>query len=83
MSNDDKTVNILLDQLEKTHKLTSILTTGLVKVSIGILVAVTVVAVATIGSYFWSPDSYDYNIDNTNSTQLDSNTSIGGEDIDN
>lgn len=78
MSNDDKTVNILLDQLEKTHKLTSILTTGLVKVSIGILVAV-----ATIGSYFWSPDSYDYNIDNTNSTQLDSNTSIGGEDIDN
>lgn len=75
---ENKTIDILLDQLEKTHKLTSVLTTGLVKVSIGILIAVSVVAVATIGSYFWSPDSYSYSIDNTNSTQTDSNIDIGG-----
>lgn len=83
MEKDRDTVDILLEQLEKQHKLTSILTNGLVKVSLGILVMVGVISALTICSYFWSPDSYSCSIDNSNSTQTDSEFTIGGENIDN
>ena len=71
---------ILIKQLERQQEVIITLAKGLVKATVGILIAVTITAVVTIGSYFFSGDSA-INIDNSNATQTgnNSNYNIGGE----
>ena len=73
---EKNTINILLDQLEKQHKLTSVLTNGLVKVSIGILISVVIIAVFTVTSYFWCPQDWTSQVSGDNNTTTQT---IGGD----
>ena len=74
---DEKNVvNILVDQIKRQQDTITTLAKGLANAIVGILIATTITAVATIGSYFWSSDSV-INVDNTNATQTDSSYDIG------